>query len=516
VLTRRSLVLAAPALLTRPASAQPASPDTRPVLRVAVQGLPATLEPIESISNVGLRTTDMQFDTLLRRDFAAEAATGRPAVVPALATGLRQRDPLSWEITLRQGVILHDGREMTAEDVVATFSPDRMWGPQAPFYEGRVAFGHLTEVVAEGPRTVVFRTRVPDVVMAQRLAAYAGWICSAEYLAKAGLAGMRSRPVGAGPYHVSAFQHDQRLVLDSHDAYWMGRPAARRVEVTVVAEPLTRLAGLQSGDYDIVTNLLPDQAPTLAHDPKVEAVTVPLDFAHVLYYDTRRPALRDPRVRQALNYAVDYDSMGRSLWGPGFRRMAALQLPSFAALYDAERKGFAYDPDRARRLLAEAGWQRQEIVLRVPADYYLNLLPAAQIVQQMWQAVGVPCRLEVRENASQLEAPGADVRPTSIAFRFADPLGGGLMVHFAKDYFIQAHGYWQPTEFNAVSDEFRAATAPAERKRLWWRLLDLFEAEAPALILYPVQEVIGKRRDLRFTQYPLYYFDLRPYNFGYL
>ena len=513
--TRRHLLaasLAVPAILS---GAGRARSDTRPELRIAVQGLPPTLEPIESISNVGLRITDNLFDTLLRRDFLAEASTGQSTLLPSLALDVTRRDQLTWAARLRPGVRLHDGREMTAEDVVSTFSPERMWGPNAPFFEGRVSFGHLAEVIAEDRHSVLLRTKAPDVVMPKRLAAYAGWIVSAQYLAEAGLEGMRAKPVGSGPYRLASFRRDQRVVLDAFDDYWMGPPPARRISISVVPDASSRLAGLQAGDFDLVTNLLPDQMGSLVGDKRVEAVAVRLDFAHILYYDTRRLALRDPRVRRALNYAVDYDAMGRALWGENFRRLPALQLPSYGDLFDRDRRGFVYDPDKARRLLAEAGWRGEEIVIRVPADYYLNLLQAAQIIQEMWLAVGVPSKLDVRDSPASLTQPGADVRPVSVAFRFADPLGGGLMVHMAKDYFIQAQGFWTPVAFNAISDAFRAATEPTERRRLWLRLLDEFEAEAPALILYPVEEVFGKRRDLRFTHYPLYYMDLRSYNLGF-
>jgi peptide/nickel transport system substrate-binding protein len=513
--SRRDILRAgalAPAILT---SRGRAEGDARPVLRVAVQALPSTLEPVESISNIGLRLSDNLFDTLLRRDFQAEARTGRSTLVPSLATDLVQRDPLTWAATLREEVRLHDGNPLTADDVAATFSADRLWGPQAPFFEGRISFGHLAEVVAESRTTVVLRTRAPDIVMPHRLAGYGGWICSARYLASAGLDGMRTRPVGSGPYRLASFQRDQRVVLEAFDDYWMGRPPARQIVFTAVPEASTRLAGLQAGDFDIVTNLLPDQAPALAKNPKVEAVSVPMDLVHVLYFDTRRPLLGDARVRQALNYAIDSEQLGRALWGEDFERLAALQIPAFGELYDRARPGFAYDPDKARRLLTEAGWKPQPLVIRIPAGYYLNLLPAVQVVQEMWQAIGVPSRLEIRENMALVAEPGADVRPSSVAFRFADPLGGGLMVHFARDYFIQAQGYWQPTTFNELSDRFRAATEADERRRLWLRLLDEYEAEAPALILYPVREVFGKRRGIRFSHYPLYYLDFRGYNLSF-
>lgn len=501
MLSRRRTALAAPALLGLPVRAQG---DARPVMRVAVQALPPTLEPLEAISNVGLRITGNVFDTLWRRDFATETLS------PFLATALVQRDPLTWVATLREGVRLQDGGVLTAEDVLSTFSAERMWGPTVQTFEGRVNFGHLAGVEAEGPLTVVFRTKAPDPVMPQRLAAYGGWIHSARFYREQGQGGMRSRPIGTGPYRVTSFQRDQRVVLDAFDEHWQGRPPARQVVFTVVPEASARIAGLQAGDFDLVTNLLPEQIEPLARSRTLEGVSVSLDFAHILYYDTRRPALRDARVRRALNHAVDYETLGRGLWGPGFRRLAALQMPAYGALYDAERPGFRYDPDLARRLLREGGYRGEEIVIRIAPAYYLQMLQAVLVVQQMWAAVGVNARLETRENLSLLTQPGADVRPTSIAFRFPDPLGGGLAVHLSREYSLQQQGFWAPVRFNDLVDALRLAQAPEERLRLWRAMLDEFDAEAPALILYPVREYFAKRRAIRWTHPPLYFMDFRP------
>ncbi|WP_342362671.1 ABC transporter substrate-binding protein [Terrarubrum flagellatum] len=507
--TRRHILagaIAAPAFLPRFARAQT---DTRPTLRVAVQALSPTLEPLEAINNVGLRATYNIFDTLWRRDFNAEASQGGSHLKPHLATELRQLDPLTWEMKLRSDVRMHDGGVMSADDVLSTFSPERMYGPEIQAFEGRVNFGHLAGVEAKSADTVVIRTKAPDIVMPHRLAGYGGWIHSAKFYAREGLAGMRAHPVGSGPYRVDSFKRDYRVTLAAHDDYWMGKPPAREITFTVVPEASSRVAGLMAGDYDLVTNLLPEQVEGLAKHPALEGVDVSLDFAHVLLYDTRTPATRDRRVRQGLNYAVDYDALGSSLWGPRFKRMAALQLPSFGELYDAKRPGFAYDPDRAKRLLKEGGYNGEEIVIRIAGGYYLQMNLAVQAIQAMWSAVGVHSRLETIENAAQLMQPGADVRPTSISFRFPDPLGGGLLVHLARDYQFQKAGMWTPARFNEISDALKLATDPAERKRLWFALLDEFEAEAPAMILYPVREYFAKKRSIRWSHYPLYYMDFR-------
>lgn len=508
-LRRRALLgtFAAPALLPRVAGAQT---DSRPVLRIAVQALPPTLEPLEAISNVGLRLTYNVFDTLWRRDFLAEAREGGARLTPFLATALEQRDPLTWVANLRPDVRMHDATVMSAADVLSTFSVERMWGETTQTFEGRVNFGHLAGVEAEGPLRVVFRTRHPDPAMPQRLAAYGGWIHSAKAYGEGGLAGMRTRPIGSGPYRIASFQRDQRAVLEAHDDYWQGRPPARQVSFTVVPEASSRLSGLRAGDFDLVTNLLPEQIEPLANHPTLEGVGVALDFAHILYYDTRRPALRDARVRRGLNHAIDYDMLGRALWGPAYKPMPALQIPAFGDLYDATRRGFAHDPAMARDLLRQGGYRGEELIIRIAPAYYLQMLQGVQIMQQMWAAVGVNTRLETRENLSVLTQPGADIRPTSIAFRFPDPLGGGLAVHLSRDYSLQRSGFWQPVRFNEIVDALRIAGDRDERKRLWLALLDEFEAEAPAVILYPVREYFAKRRAVQWQHPPLYYMDFRP------
>lgn len=515
MLSRRHAIaaaLAAPAYLPNLSRAQN---DPRPALRIAVQALSPTLEPLEAINNVGLRATYNIFDSLWRRDFLAEAAQGGSHLVPHLATALRQRDPLTWEVKLRSGVRMHDGGVMTADDVLSTFSPERMYGKEVQAFEGRVNFGHLAGVEAESPDTVIFRTKTPDIVMPHRLAGYGGWIHSAQFYAKEGLQGMRQRPVGSGPYRVDSFQRDHRVTLVAHDDYWMGKPPARQITLTVVPEASSRINGLIAGDYDLVTNLLPEQIEGLAKHPTLEGVDVGLDFAHLLLYDARTPATRDKRVRQALNYAVDYDTLGSSLWGPKFKRMAALQTPAFGDFYDANRKGFAYDPDRAKKLLKEGGYDGREVVIRIAGGYYLQMHLAVQAIQAMWSAVGVNSRLETIENPAQLLQPGADVRPTSMSFRFPDPLGGGLLVHLARDYSFQKAGLWTPTRFNDISDALKLATDPAERKRLWLALLDEYESEAPAMILYPVREYFAKKRSIRWSHYPLYYMDFRSFNLSF-
>lgn len=484
---------------------------SRPALRVGVQALPPSLEPLEAISNIGLRPIDCLFDRLSTRDFPAEAAQpGRQVIVPQLATSVERIDSLTWKVSLREGVRLHDGSTLSAADVMATFAPERT-GPDSPYAEGRVLFGHVASVTAVDDLTVHITTKTPDPILDQRLAAYGGWILSARALAEAGPESMRSNPVGAGPYKLREFSRDTRVVLDSHDEYWMGEPPLREVAIEVVPEAASRVAGVISGEYDMVTNLLPDQVSQFDGYDDVEVISVPLDLVHMLIFDTSRPVLSDVRMRKALSHAIDYDTLGRTIWGETFVRPNGLQTPSFGDLYDPERVHAPYDADKARALIAEAGYNGEELIMRLIPGYYVGSDDAIQIVQAMWAEVGINMRIEFVENAKMALEPGADIRMISAAFRFPDPLGGGVIVAFGPNALPQQRGYWKPENgYNETGDELLAAEDPLERRRLFQKMLDLFEEEAPGTILYAANEIFAKRRDISWSHAPLYYLDLRP------
>lgn len=513
-LTRRALIAAPLLAFAAVAPGAPALADDRPSITIAVQALPPNAEPLAGISNVGLRLVYSVFDTLWRRDFLAEAADpeGGSVLVPHLATSLTQIDPLTWELKLREGVRFHNGDALTAEDVAFTFSEGYMRGEKAAYPEGRILFGHVADVVVVDPLTVRLVTKSEDVVMPHRLAAYGGWIVNHRF-APNGL-GPDGLAVGTGPYRLVEFVTNQRAVLEANDDYWMGAPNAKRITFEVVPEAMARFAGLVAGDYDMVVNVLPDQRAMFEAYTDLEVLPVKLDFAHVLYFDTRLAPLDKPEVRQALNWALDYELMNEALWQGEGGVLKGLQLPSYGPLYDPDRAFFRHDPETARALLAKAGYQGEEIVFRT-LPYYLNAPEAGEIMQQMWQAAGLNVRLEIVENFEQIRAPGVHILPTSVAFRYPDPLGGGVIVHWGPRAVMQRQGYWSPAEYNQVGEQLAAATDPAERRALFQRMLDIWEAEAPGVIMYQPLELFAKRRSINFTHYPLYYMDFRPYNLSF-
>ncbi len=511
-LSRRTL-LAMPALLPGAAFADTAP---RPHLRVAVADLPATLEPIRDMGNVGTRLTYSCFDTLIRRDFLSAPGGSGTALVPSLAQSWERVSPQELIVRLRPGVRFHNGDLMTAEDVAFTFSAERMWGPAPMIPDARNYFGVLDAVTVEGPLTVRFHTRGPDILLEQRLASWAAWVVNRRAYLALGLNGFARAPVGTGPFRLTRFVSDTEAVYTAFDDHWLGRPSAAGVTFRKVPEVGARIAGLLAGEFDIVTNLPPDQIEGLEGRHDVEPRSVVLDNAHLIIYDLRGPAMGDRRVRQALSLAIDRQLLVDSLWHGRAVIPHSHNFPEYGPMY-LPGHAYRYDPEAARRLLAEAGYDGAPIVYRTLPNYYTLALSAAQILLEMWKAVGINAQLQVVENFSQMQAQGMQIGNTSNSIRLPDPLGA-LWVSWAPDASPQVTGEW-PAEsasvFNAAGQALQVETDPARRRALFETMLTAWETEAPGTILYQPLETYGVRKSVRWQPYTFYYMDLRPYNFGF-
>ncbi|NKE45192.1 ABC transporter substrate-binding protein [Roseomonas frigidaquae] len=520
MLPRRSLIgaglmttgLALPAIIqNRPAAAQPASPGTRPLLTIGVAEVPPTLEPARELSNVGTRVTYSIFDTLIRRDFLGSPDGGGSTLKPHLATSWERESPSSLVLQLRPGVRFHNGDLLTAEDVVYTFTSQRMFGPDALMREARSYFATLAGVEAVGENAVRFTTRVPDVLLEQRLASWCAWIVNKRAYEELGFEGFSRAPIGTGPYKVRELQTDQRITLDAFDDYWMGRPTARGVVFRQIPELAARVAALQAGDVDLITNVPPDQIGALRRAEGIVVRDVVLANSHVLTFDERGPGMGDKRVRQALGLALDRQLLVDTLWDGKAVVPPGHNYPEYGPMF-LEGRSLRHDPAGARRLLREAGYGGQEIIYRTMPNYYTNALRAAQVAIEMWREVGVNAKLQVVENFAQMRAAGQQIGNNSNSTRLPDPLGA-LWISWGPSSYFQVSGAFRSTEtFNAAGRALEAETDPAKRKALFKTMLDAWEDAAPGTVLYQPAEFYAMRRNIDWRPYTFYFMDLRPDN----
>jgi peptide/nickel transport system substrate-binding protein len=502
------------------AGAASAQPDTRPDVVVAVNELARGLEPVEQLGTVDVRITYSVYDTLIRRDFSVPGG-GPASLRPSLATSWKRIDARTLELKLRAGVKWHDGSEFSADDVVFTFSPERLTGPNAVIPDGRNYFGHLQAVEKVDSLTVRFISREPDVVLEQRLASYAAWIVSSRQWLKfrtadanwmrAALREIRWNPIGTGPLKFKEWRKDQFIAFTAHDAYFGGRPNFKSVTFREVPELATRMAGVASGEFDIIVDVTPDQLPTLARYKDIETQSVVLENSHLLVFNMNAPALKDKRLRQALSLAIDRDKLRKALWGGRNFTPNGFQLPSFGAMHDPKRAGWAFDPQRARQLVKESGYDGKALSYRVIPNFYLNGVEAAQVLVEMWKAVGINVKLELVENFRQVRAAGMEIHPWSMTYRFPDP-AGSLSVVMGDTSPMQTT--WKffnaPPAYNGADTLVNNSASSTVRQAAFRTMLDIIEDEVPFTALYNPLVSYASKRKLQWQAYPQFFMDFRP------
>jgi peptide/nickel transport system substrate-binding protein len=419
------------------------------------------------------------------------------------------------DFKLREGVKFHNGDELTSDDVAFSLVAGRGRGEAPIFGEARTYMGSISHVIPLDRYRVRIVSKNPDVLMEQRIAGYAFWIVNArEYLLR-GAEDFARKPIGTGPYKVEELVDGEFLRLVAHDDYFGGRPTAASITYRVVPEVSARIAGLVSGEYDIAVNIPPDQVPVIRgyDDLKVERIV--LDNSHVLRFFPYGP-LADKRVRQALALGIDRALLREALWENANYTPNGHQLPSYG-LYVEDFPDFAHDPERARALLAEAGYNGEEIVYRLPLNYYLLSLEAAQAMQQMWAAIGLNVKLEPVENFTQAEQAGVHILPWSNTHRFPDPLGSFVPQWGARSAIQNNRNFpersWKaPERFNELQGVLTVSMDRDERLAAYREALAIWNDEAPGTILYNPLETYAMRKDVNWKPYGLYYMDFRPYN----
>lgn len=510
----RALAVAAVTLTAAPALAQD---DTRPDLVVAVNNLPGSLEGIEEMGNVAVRITYSMFDSLIRRDFLADGSGTASKLVPGLAESWTRIDDRTLELKLREGVKFHDGSELTSDDVVFSFAAGRGRGYDPLIGSAKRFMDTISYVVPVDKYTVRVVSKEPDVLLEQRLAGYAFWVVGHKNYLTVGKDAFARNPVGTGPYKMDKWVDGEYIRLASNDEYFGGKPAAKTVTFVQVPEVSARIAGLVSGEYDIAVNIPPDQVPTIESYADLKVEQIVLDNTHMLVFFNDGPtAIKE--VRQALSLAIDRDLLRKALWEDKNFTPNGHQLPSYT-MYMKDYPGFEYNPEKAKKLLAEAGYNGEEIVYRFPLNYYLLSTEAAQAMQQMWKAVGLNVKLEPVENWSQVNDPDAkvNIRPWSNTHRLPDPVGSfvpqwGVNSAIQNNRQKPSRSWDAPQEFNDLQNVIVTSTDWDERQKAYRKALDIWMDEVPGTMLYNPLETYAMRKEITWKPYGLYYMDLRPYN----
>lgn len=367
-ISRRGLGLAAATFVAGAAGgAQAQAPQRGGTLRAVVDNNPSSLDP-----HIGGQGGDHAvLSTIYDRLIDFEPQTLAP--LPGLATAWRFPDPLTLELDLREGVVFHDGTPFDAEAVKANFA-HMMTNPRSTV---RADIAAVASVEVLAPLRVALRLKEPDTTLPMVLTDRAGYMSSPKALAERGDTYGRN-PVGTGAMEFVRWDDAAQIVVRRNPRYWKpNEPLLDGIVMPVITDSTTGLRSVRAGQNHISLAVDPQQIPAVRRGTDTTLHIQNTFRLQQCYINFSKAPLNDVRLRQAINFAIDRAAYTRVVLG-GVGAPANLHVPEGHWAYDAEAAArYPYDPDRAKRLLAEAGFGPGQLTIN--ASYASNQLNAQRI-----------------------------------------------------------------------------------------------------------------------------------------
>jgi peptide/nickel transport system substrate-binding protein len=455
-----------------------------------IESSPLSLDPRIGTDAQSERIGELIFEGLLQRDDRFE-------LQPRLAESWETPDSLTYIFHLRRGVYFHDGRLLTSADVKWTLDSLRNGSVRSAKAS---AFRFISQVEAPGHFTVVIRLSEPYAALLWNLSDGAIGIVPAGSGAE-----LAAHPIGTGPFRFVSQTQDRDVVLERNPQYWGKAPLLARVRFQVVPDATTRALELRKGSADAAINALPaDTVEALSRQPQLRVLRAPGTSYQYLAMNLRDPILRDVRVRQALAYAIDREPMIRYLWR-GMARPANSVLPPQHWAYDPMAAVYPHDPEKARRLLDEAGYRPGEDSVR----FHLAMKSSTDEVTRMFCAV---LQQQLRQVGIAL-----DLRTYEFATFYADVVRGAFQLYSMRwvggsnqdpDIFENLfdtasfaprranRGYYSNPEVDRLLADARRSTDRSQRAADYRRVQQILNFDLPYIHLWWLDNVLVCSRRL--------------------
>ncbi|HEX8131782.1 MAG TPA: ABC transporter substrate-binding protein [Pyrinomonadaceae bacterium] len=466
---------------------------------MVLEASPKTLDPLRGTDAASERYRQLMFNQLMRKneqfDYVGELASNVQTAP----------DGLSVTFTLQDNVKFHDGKPLTSADVKYTF--DKFLAsdsPKAvPFFEGTGAAKQplVTSVEAPDPRTVVFRLRRPWLELFANLIPIA-------IIPEGTFESQAITPIGSGAFKFAKYDESQQVVdMEANDNYWEGAPNIKHLRVKVILDANTQQAELVAGRVDLAVNtsLSPDAYVNLGKNPNLQVVQSPGVNVQYIGFNSESAPVNNARVRQAIAYAIDRESIIKNLL-QGQARIAHSILPQESWAYSTEQKTYGYDPAQAKKLLDEAGFTDPDgdgpkLRFSEPLSFKIsasNLVTRqfAGVVQNSLREVGIPVNIETLEDNTLREAQ----RNGQYQLTTGRWVGGNQDPIFLRDLFTYLtggnfnRGRYRNTELDKILGEAVTTTDRTKAKMLYASAQDLISREVPMLPLWYFNNIVIARK----------------------
>ncbi|WP_371372733.1 ABC transporter substrate-binding protein [Sporomusa aerivorans] len=416
-------------------------------------------------------------------------------LVPGLALEWQAVDPTAWKFKLRPNVKFHDGTPLTAQSVKLAVERFAETARTIPL--------DTIEVVSD--QELIIKTRMPAVA----LPAYLATPESAIYGEKSMVDGKFANLIGTGPYKFVQVAQDKSVITEGFADYWQGAPKIKQVINRQYPDAQTRFMALQSGEVDLIRNVMPSNAKLLQGNAGYKVDVNPVGRVRVIYFNTERDGLADRSVRQAINYALDKDAIVKDVL-EGYSKPAVGMFPANLPWGNPAIKASEHSVAKAKELLDKAGWMDDGSGVREKQgkklEYTLltystraELPNVAQVIQAELAAVGIKLNIQVADTGvleKGMVSKNFDMTLVARGLAFtADPA-----IAF-EDFRSTSKSKYRPNYENKEMDTLLtgAMTEPDQTKRqqAYYRVQEIIDQEIPAVFLNYYVQVDAYKQNLQ-------------------
>jgi peptide/nickel transport system substrate-binding protein len=452
-----------------------------------------TLDPHMHTSRLAHIADWHLYDTLFYR----ETKNYTPA--PGLATSLKNLNALTWELKLQKGVTFHNGEPFNAEAVKFTF--DRILDPASKSLI-RGNFDWIKEVKAVDESTVHLVTHKPFPIVAECLTL--AYVIPPKYFKSVGDEKFSRNPVGTGPYKFVEWKKGEHLIVEAFGGYWggpKGMPKIKTIVFRTIPETATQIAELLSGGVDIIRNVPPDQIAIVQNSPNARISSTKVLRVNFLMLDAdgraSKTPLMNPKVREAVALAINVEEIiGKILGGYGQRIPMGVNPLHFG--YDPSIKPYPYDPERAKKLLAEAGYPNGfEIPLNTYSGTLTSLDQCADAITGYLAKVGIKAKRRHLEDVGTWTTSTKEGKLEGILYYSwgSNSIFDADALLYAMSYSKEPMSYTRDRDLDALLDQGRTQIDPKKRMEAYSKAQKLMHEKfywIPINVQYTIEGVSKK------------------------
>ncbi len=464
-------------------------------IRFATDQAPESVDPFFNNVRIGVILGAQIWDTLVYRDPKTNEYKGN------LAKSWKQVDERTIEFELREGVKFHNGEAFDADSVVYTlnFVANR---------DNKVTTQQNVNWIEKAEKLDQYKVRVvTKKVFPAAIEYLAGPVVihPAKYYAEVGPQGMNAKPVGTGPFKVAAYTPGKSITLERNADYFKdspkGTPKIGKVEIRFIPDRQTQMAEALSGGVDFIMHVPKDQAEQAAKVPHLQVVSGETMRIVFMQFNTQdgapTPALKDIRVRQAIAHAIDRESIVKNIVGAGSRVLHTQCFPSQFGCTDEGAPRYEYNPDKAKKLLAEAGFPNG---FDTEIFAYRERNQTEAMINNL-QAVGIKAKLTFSQYAAMRDAVRAGKSSLSHqtwgSFSVND-VSASTPVYFT----FEADDITRDPEVRDLLVKGNNSVDPNARKQAYQQALERIAENVYSVPLWSLPVFYVATKDLNFSAYP--------------